>query len=141
MAHSMAYFHRETEGGNRPKQGYAMPADISVRRAQPAAAVAYLGAQLQMAPKEYRDRLFGCHICGALNPTEWCHTCERDKTPFSAARPHLRAPYCIPCKALDLACRVCKAVPSTGPTDMDFAPPGWEPGQGGPPIEQVAGFI
>ena len=47
-------------------------------------------------------------------------------------------------KEADLPCRVCKTVPSAGPTDLDMArdimPPGWEPGQDGPTVMQVAGF-
>ena len=144
IGHSMHYVDCDLPPAGRPKQGFAMPEDISVRRAQPAAAVAYKYAQLLRVPTKYRGGIHGCHICGALNAPEWCHTCERNKTPVSAAWPHLRPPYCKPCKELDLACRVCKTVPSTGPTDLDMArdimPPGWEPGQDGPTVMQVAGF-
>jgi hypothetical protein len=140
-AHSMHHYNSTEDGAARPRQGFAMPANIGVRRAQPAAAIAYTCAQILRAPKEYHDRLYGCHICGELAPPEWCNTCEVNKTPYSARWPNLRAPYCSPCMALDLPCRICSTVPSTGPSDMDMAPPGWYPGYDGPPIAQVAGYI
>ena len=63
---------------------------------------------------------------------------KRKKTPFSAKYPHLRAPYCGPCKEADVPCRVCGTVPSAGPNDMDFAPEGWREGMEGA-VGQAAG--
>ena len=74
----MHYVDCDLPPAGRPKQGFAMPADISVRRAQPGAAVAYTYAQLLRVPTEHRSRIHGCHICGALNTPEWCHMCERN---------------------------------------------------------------
>ena len=45
VGHSMHYVDCDLPPAGRPKHGFAMPADISVRRAQPAAAVAFLSAQ------------------------------------------------------------------------------------------------
>jgi hypothetical protein len=87
----MHHYNSTEDGAARPRQGFAMPANIGVRRAQPAAAIAYTCAQILRAPKEYHDRLYGCHICGELAPPEWCNTCEVNETPFSARWPNLRA--------------------------------------------------
>ena len=139
MDHSMYYFEPQAIAP-RPKQGFAMPADISVRREHPGAARAYEAAHLSRYPKDVQARLLGCNLCGELAPPHWCLTCERDKKPYRASRPHLRAPYCNPCLELDLKCRVCGVAPSAGPTDMDFAPAGWHPGAQGV-VMQVAGFM
>ena len=139
LAHSKDFFCQQGPAGvQRPKDGFAMPADIGVRRAQPGAAVAYEAAQRSRYPQEAQARLYGCHICGELMPQDWCLTCDRNKTPYRAKYPHLRAPYCDPCKAADMACRVCGTAPSAGPSHMDFAPEGWHEGMGGADM-QVAG--
>ena len=36
--------------------------------------------------------------------------------------------YCGACHAADLACSNCKVKPSNRPSDLSFAPPGWQPG-------------
>ena len=138
MSHSRDYFYQQEPPDSRPKEGFAMPDNIDFRRAWPGAAAAYQHARRCQYPAEAQARIIACHICGELMPQDWCLMCERKKTPFSAKYPHLRAPYCEPCKKADVPCRVCGTVPSAGPNDMDFAPEGWREGMEGA-VGQAAG--